>query len=509
MVATTAQKEFQRVRKATVLKDSTGDALRIGGYCPDKKRRNSNNFSASRFSAAEMPEMIDLRPFMTSVENQYDSNSCTANAMAGAYEYLENRLYGQATDVSRLFIYYNARALDGSTHEDEGTYLANCVKVVRKYGACSEEIWPFQLGQIKAKPPKAAYKDGVRFRIEDAASVAVDLDTMRACLAEGYPFVFGLQLFESFTGSGGNGGLVAMPDPENETHNGGHAMLCVGYSDSDQVFVVRNSWGPEWGDGGYCYVPYAYMADPVMTADCWVIRQVSDREVDFSRDIRKPKASLFSPERSEMVRSLRIPGATQTPSGIALYNESYSVEYVEQLVYLYDSAEYVNVSEVEDLESLYYLDYEEEYEEEYDYSIEGYEESSEEEDDSAEASYEESEEDEEESSEEEDDSAEASYEEDEESEESFEEEDDSAEASYEEDEESEEDEEGSSEEGDDSAEASYEEDEEESSEEEDDSAEASYEESSEEEDDSAEASYEEDEGGADEGGGDAGGGDEE
>jgi C1A family cysteine protease len=467
MVATTAQKEFKRVRKATVLKDPTGEALRIGGYCPDKKRRNSNDFSASRFSAAEMPEIIDLRPFMTTVENQYDSNSCTANAMAGAYEYLENRLYGQATDVSRLFIYYNARALDDSTQEDEGTYLSNCVKVVRKYGACAEEIWPFQLGQIKEKPPKAAYKDGVRFRIEDAASVAVDLDTMRACLAEGYPFVFGLQLFESFTGSGGNGGLVPMPDIENETHNGGHAMLCVGYSDSDQVFVVRNSWGPEWGDGGYCYVPYAYMADPDMTADCWVIRQVSDREVDFSRDIRKPKASMFTPERSEMVRSLRIPGATQTPSGIALYNEAYSVEYVEQLVYLYDSAEYVNISEVEDLESLYYLDYEEEYEEEYDYSIEGYEESSEEEDDSAEASYEESEENEE--SEEED-------------EESSDDDDDSAEASYEEDEESEEE---------DSAEASYEE------------------ESSEEEDDSAEASYEEDEGSYDEGGGDEGGGDEE
>jgi C1A family cysteine protease len=490
MVATTAQKEFKRVRKATVLKDPTGEALRIGGYCPDKKRRNSNDFSASRFSAAEMPEIIDLRPFMTTVENQYDSNSCTANAMAGAYEYLENRLYGQATDVSRLFIYYNARALDDSTQADEGTYLSNCVKVVRKYGACAEEIWPFQLGQIKEKPPKAAYKDGVRFRIEDAASLAVDLDTMRACLAEGYPFVFGLQLFESFTGSGGNGGLVPMPDIENEAHNGGHAMLCVGYSDSDQVFVVRNSWGPEWGDGGYCYVPYAYMADPDMTADCWVIRQVSDREVDFSRDIRKPKASMFTPERSEMVRSLRIPGATQTPSGIALYNEAYCVEYVEQLVYLYDSAEYVNIAEVEDLESLYYLDYEEEYEEEYDYSIEGYVESSEEEPDSAEASYEEDEEsEEEESSEEEPDSAEASYEEDEESEEeeSSEEEEDSAEASYEESEEDEESEE-SSEEEDDSAEASYEE--------------SSEEESFEEEPDSDEASYEEDESSADEGGGD-------
>ncbi len=370
MDSTQAQRDFRHVRKATVLRDSKGDTLRVGGYRPDKKSRSPKKFSAS--ADQDNPTIVDLRPFMTAVENQGDSNSCTANAMAGAYEYLDNRINGQSADVSRLFIYYNARAIDGSVDEDEGAYLSDCVKVVRKYGACTEETWPFTLDEVTSKPPKDAYREAAQFRIEDAASVDIDLDVMRTCLAAGYPFVFGLQLFESFNGAGGNGGLVPMPDPDNEKHEGGHAMLCVGYSDADRVFIIRNSWGEEWGDMGYGYVPYEYMADPNLNHDCWVIQIGRDQEINLRKDITqeinpnisKSESSLFDDRRSEIAQSLRIPGNTHTPSGIPLYNESYYVEYEEELIYLDDRGGYVDVAEVEDIESLYYLEYEEEYEEE-------------------------------------------------------------------------------------------------------------------------------------------------
>ncbi len=447
MVSTTVQKDFRHVRKATVLRDSTGDTLRVGGYRPDKKSRNPQKFSARQGSEQATPSIVDLRPYLTAVENQRNSNSCTANAMAGAYEYLENRINGQASDVSRLFIYYNARALDGDTHQDEGTYLSNCVKVVRKYGACSEQTWPFKISQIKDKPPKKAYQEATKFRIEDAESVDVDVETMRSCLAEGYPFVFGLQLFESFNGAGGNGGLVPMPDPDNESHDGGHAMLCVGYSDPDRVFVVRNSWGAEWGDEGYCYIPYDYMGDPNLNHDCWVIRQVRDSGTVLKQGIQKTQASLFTPQRAEMVTSLRVPGMTHTPSGIPLYNESYVVQYEQQLVYLYDTEEYVSVTEVEDLESLYFLEYEEVYEEEVseswyeeteefeeDSEADYYEDVADEEDEEEEESYEEDEEDEDEGSYEEEAESYEEDEEDEEESESYEEESES----YEEEEEEEE-----------------------------------------------------------------------
>ena len=483
MGSTPTQKDFRHVRKATVLKDSTGDTLRVGGYRPDKKSRNPQKFSAG--AEQVIPKVVDLRPFMTAVESQGNSNSCTANAMAGAYEYLDNRINGQSTDMSRLFIYYNAREIEGSTNKDEGAYLSDCVKVVRKYGACTEETWPFTLDEVTSKPPKVAYREAAQFRIEDAASVDIDLDIMRTCLAEGYPFVFGLQLFESFNGAGGNGGLVPMPDPNNEKHVGGHAMLCVGYSDTDRVFIIRNSWGEEWGDMGYGYVPYEYMVDPNLNHDCWVIQLGSHQEIDLRKDISKgiskniskDKSSLFDGERSEVARSLRVPGSTHTPSGIPLYNESYYVEYEEELVYIDDRGGYVNVSEVEDVESLYYLEYEEEYEEEisetwYEETEYLEEEDSEEfEETSEETEYEDSTEDyseeetEEAEEEEEEDEEETEEEETEEEEEEEDEEETEGEEEDEEDEEEETEEEETEEEGEDEEEEEEEEEDEESDEE--------------------------------------------
>ncbi len=95
------------------------------------KEPNDKTYQSNRFSADSLPPKVDLRPYMTTVENQGNSNSCTANAMAGAYEYLANRLRGTSDDVSRLFIYYNARDLDGDPDKDEGTYLRSCIKVLK------------------------------------------------------------------------------------------------------------------------------------------------------------------------------------------------------------------------------------------------------------------------------------------------------------------------------------------------------------------------------------------
>ena len=242
-------KNYRQVRKSTVVKNSVGQQFKLGGYRPEKQNSQDKKYSANR--DRPLPSKVDLRSYMTPVENQGSSNSCTANAVAGAYEYLANRLLGQSKDVSRLFIYYNARELDGDSSQDEGTYLKSCVKVLRRYGACSENTWSFDLNQILEQPHKRAYKEAANFVVEEAARVDVDLHTMQSCLADGYPFAFGLQLFASFQQAGSNG-LVPMPDPDNEKHDGGHAMLCVGYSDPDQVFIVRNSWGEEWGEQGYC-----------------------------------------------------------------------------------------------------------------------------------------------------------------------------------------------------------------------------------------------------------------
>ena len=66
-----------------------------------------------------------------------------------------------------------------------------------------------------------------------------------------------------------------MPKP-NEAAVGGHAVLAVGYNDTQQRFVVRNSWGTGWGQKGYFTMPYAYLTDPNLSDDFWTIRLVAN-----------------------------------------------------------------------------------------------------------------------------------------------------------------------------------------------------------------------------------------
>jgi len=488
-------KNYRQVRKSTIVKNALGQHFKLGGYRPEKRNSQDKKYSASR--DRQLPPNVDLRSYMTPVENQGNSNSCTANAMAGAYEYLTNRILGQSADVSRLFIYYNARELDGDCSQDQGTYLKSCVKVLRKQGACSENTWSFNLDQILEQPPKQAYAEAANFRVEDAARVEIDLHTMQSCLAEGYPFAFGLQLFSSFQQAGSTG-LVPMPDPDNEKHDGGHAMLCVGYSDVDQVFIVRNSWGTDWGEQGYCYIPYDYMTKPDLIHDCWTIRQVSDR--DLSQGIQGSSVSLFDGAKAAIATAFQSPGATRKPSVIALLDEThyetYEVEYEEELVYV-ETEGFVSVDTYENLDFLYFQEYDEtceETEDSYDEETEEsefYEETveiSDEESEETEDSYEEESEEEEDETEEEEET-----EGDEETEDSYEDE------SEEEEEDDEETEDGSEDDGetedDEETEGSYEDEAEEEV------TEDSYDEETEDsyEEPESEEAYEEEDSGGDEG----------
>jgi hypothetical protein len=364
---------FRSVRKAAVIKDADGKQMSVGGYRADQKRDNTQKYSYS--GHPKLPQAIDLRPYLTPIENQGDSNSCTANATAGAHEYLLKRLKGQDDDVSRLFIYYNARKLDGAIQVDEGSYLQSCVGVLREYGACSEKAWPFNLDRILDAPDAKAYDEATAFLIHDAARVEVKLEAMRSCLAKGYPFTFGLMLFESFQ-QAGKTGLVPMPDIEQEKMDGGHAMLCVGYSDADRVFVVRNSWGADWGDQGYCYIPYAYMTNPDLNGDCWMIRQ-TDATQDLSSGIARNVKSVFQSHAvAQVARNFQTPGAGLNPScydslGTGYYNQvSYEKEFI------YDrTGNQVPIDQVANLATLYFE--ESEYSIEYEaYDYEYYEESS-------------------------------------------------------------------------------------------------------------------------------------
>lgn len=175
-----------------------------------------------------------------------------------AYEFLIMKNSKKHVDVSRLFIYYNSRLIDGLYEynmEDKGTLIENAVKALGQYGCCKESTLPYDTTRVNRKPTSKCYDEAQHYRIEKAMQVVPTLSEMKACLAQGYPFVFGLETFESFHKTGKDG-KVHVPNINFERQNGvhgWHAMLAAGYSDKLGCFIVKNSWGENWVSLKYKY----------------------------------------------------------------------------------------------------------------------------------------------------------------------------------------------------------------------------------------------------------------
>jgi C1A family cysteine protease len=225
--------------------------------------------------AAALPPKTDLRPEFQPCFDQGLLGSCTANALAGALQFLECK-EGEQPPVmpSRLFIYYNERSLEGTVGSDSGAQIRDGIKSVVKQGYCSESCWPYVIANFALKPPSECYRQATRERVTQYLRLDRSLVPLLTCLASGYPFVFGFSVYQSFeSGTVANSGVVPMPKP-GERLVGGHAVVGVGYDMGAKRFLVRNSWGSGWGQRGYFTMPFDYVTDPYLAADFWTIRQV-------------------------------------------------------------------------------------------------------------------------------------------------------------------------------------------------------------------------------------------
>ena len=178
--------------------------------------------------------------------------SCeSVSHLLAAYEFLIKKKSGKDIDVSRLFIYYNARIIDGAQEyslNDGGCSITAAIAALQQYGCCNEDLFPYDVSNVNQKPPPPCFADAVNYRITDGMQINTDLNEMKACLAQNYPFAFGLTTFMSFAEAETNGGNVPMPRPNEAqgTQHSRHAMLAVGYDDGNQHFIVKNSWGAGW-----------------------------------------------------------------------------------------------------------------------------------------------------------------------------------------------------------------------------------------------------------------------
>lgn len=229
---------------------------------------------------------VDLRSKLPPVYEQAAlGGGCVSNAIAAAYEYEEMRQSKCAEKnfvPSRLFLHYieryEERHEEKDVLKDHGASLRDSLKSICKQGVCSETMWPYRTENFARKPDAECYKTALQHRAIEYKALSQNLDQLRQCLACGLPFIFGFAVYASFESPKvAKTGVMSMPTPDDKLL-GGHAVLAVGYDDVSQTFCVRNSWGSEWGDAGYFYMPYEYILTPQLASNFWVLQKVCGDE---------------------------------------------------------------------------------------------------------------------------------------------------------------------------------------------------------------------------------------
>jgi C1A family cysteine protease len=240
------------------------------GWKPDLPDHRDKLYHGAHLTLLPLPRSVDLRSQCPPVVDQGTLGSCTANALAGAIGFLDIKNQIQFYPFSRLFIYYNERAIEDTIRQDSGAQIRDGIKTLNKQGVCLEVNWPYDINKFTKKPSdkcymSAKYHEAVTYQRIEA------FNDMKKCLASGFPFVFGFSVYDSFESDRvAHTGIVPMPDP-NEHVLGGHAVMAVGYDDSKQVMIVRNSWGTVWGMKGYFTLPYNYIGNNNLADDMWFI----------------------------------------------------------------------------------------------------------------------------------------------------------------------------------------------------------------------------------------------
>ncbi|HUL72127.1 MAG TPA: C1 family peptidase [Vicinamibacterales bacterium] len=244
------------------------------GWVPDLPDARDHVYSAPIPVLGVMPAKVDLGPDCPPVLNQGQLGSCTANAIANAHRFDQMKQGGKPFGPSRLFIYYNERAMEGTVNADAGAMIRDGIKSIAQQGVCDEAEWPYNIAKFARKPSAACFKDALQHQALSYQRVTQSLNQMRGCLASGYPFVFGFTVYEGFESDKvARTGQLDLP-VQGEKVIGGHAVLAVGYDDKTQRVKVMNSWGTAWGKKGFFTMPYAYITDDNLADDFWTVRIV-------------------------------------------------------------------------------------------------------------------------------------------------------------------------------------------------------------------------------------------
>lgn len=238
----------------------------------DKADFRDSRYSDRHKARATYTTSFDLRPKCSPVVDQGQLGSCTANAIvSGVREFVMiNDEKRPMVGLSRLFIYWYEREMEGDINEDGGASLRDGMKAITNIGVCTESLLPYDVTKFTIAPNESQIKEASNYKLSGYQRVS-SLVQMKDALIHSHPIAMSMTIFESFESEDvAKTGIVPMPQP-NEQQLGGHATCIVGFDDKlhGGCFIVRNSWGDSWGDKGYFYLPYGMLK---YFMDAWTVQ---------------------------------------------------------------------------------------------------------------------------------------------------------------------------------------------------------------------------------------------
>jgi C1A family cysteine protease len=260
---------------------------RLSGYgaVPDPEDKRDFLYTPPA-GLGQLSGRVDLRKICPGVHEQGQSPTCTGFAISAAFQVQQRRQKLEDFWPSPLFIYYTERAMLRAQHQRGGANLRAGLKAVAKHGVCPEKMWPYsqKMSVLRIKPPQSAYEFAAQHKIlcyqrlqQGSRSTTEFLNLLKSRLKEGSPFLFAFKVYKSFEADPDlKSGVLPIPQP-HEDFITWHAVLAVGYDDERKQLLVRNSWGPGWGQKGYFRMPYEFIVRKEMTADFWTISEVTPK----------------------------------------------------------------------------------------------------------------------------------------------------------------------------------------------------------------------------------------
>lgn len=242
------------------------------GWIPDVADHRDFLFTPPPLTAPLPPALALSAPFNY---DQEKLGACAANAGATLYEMtqLETDPVHRITPA-RMGIYYWTRFDQGTVAYDSGATNRGTLKAMANHGVCRESTWPYITSRFKLKPNITARAEEAKHRLDAMAYARVPQtkDAIKQTLAAGNPIQFGFPVPESFMGPAmASSGIMQMPGP-NEKIVGGHATVIIGWDDSMGAWLIKNSWGVNWGLQGNFWMPFDWLLN--MASDLWTLYAV-------------------------------------------------------------------------------------------------------------------------------------------------------------------------------------------------------------------------------------------